>query len=84
MLLLGGITALLIILLVYVLTGFGYTIARIRCGHQPTVHVRPFGGEDQTYYTPGNDMYRFYAHEPFTDYYCSETDAQAAGLSKAE
>ncbi len=65
----------------YTLTGFTYTVARIRCGHQPIVHVVSFEDTRQ-YLTPSNPMYKYYAHDVLNEYYCSEADAKEAGLSK--
>lgn len=67
----------------YALSGFAYTIARIRCGHQPIVHFVSFENTRE-YLTPTSPMYDQYAHDAFNNYYCSETAAKADGLIKIE
>lgn len=63
----------------YHITGFGYTVSRIRCGHKPFVKVGSFE-PTQTYIGPGDPMYKYYSSNPGSKYYCTELDAQADGL----
>ena len=63
------------------LTGFGYTVSRIRCCHQPFVKVGAFE-PNQTYLTPNSPLYKSFASNFGSKYYCSEQQAQADGLTR--
>ena len=64
---------------VYYVTGFGYTVSRIRCGNKPFVKVGSFE-PTQTYIGPNDPMYKYHSSNPGSKYYCSERDAQDDGL----
>jgi len=72
---------LIVLFIAYQLTGFGYTVANIRCGHDPVVASKSFKGI-KSYYAPGSSFYRFYAHDSGNSYYCSEAEARASGYTR--
>jgi hypothetical protein len=75
------ITSIFALLGAYMFMGLAYTVARLRCGGDPIIQVGSFE-PTQEYMTSNNPMYKYYAKDVFTKYYCTEKQAQADGLHK--
>jgi len=76
-----GFIAVIVLVIAYTLSGFGYTVTRLRCGHKPIVGVGTLG-PTVDYITPENEQYKYFASNPGSKYYCTEAQAQADGLYK--
>jgi hypothetical protein len=63
---------------VFVLPSVDFEIAYVRCGHNPVIGADALFGQNKTYYLPGDDAYDLSAG---SHYYCSATEAEAAGYS---
>lgn len=74
---------LLVFLVAYFINfkGFAYQIAKFRCGREPVFKYESFE-PTQYYYAPDNPMYKFYKTDLGTTFYCTEEQAQKAGLYK--